>query len=63
MDYKVPKRIRLLQALRFHLYNRVKETLATDKEISNLYGLNNLIEKKFIALEKRKPVKEELING
>lgn len=58
MDYKVPKRIRLLQALRNHLYSRVRLTLATDKEISNLHGLNDRIEKGFIALEKRKPVKE-----
>lgn len=56
MDYKIPKRIRLLQALRNNLYSRVRLTLATDKEISNLHGLNNRIEKGFIALEKRKKV-------
>lgn len=57
MDYKVPKRIRLLQALRNHLYSRVKETLATDREIRNLHGLNDRIEKAFVTLEKPKKKK------
>lgn len=38
-----PKRIRLLSACRDHLYNEVKRTLATDKEIRSIRHLDKKI--------------------
>lgn len=42
---KEPKRVRLLMAVKKHLYDQVKTTLATDKEIKAIKGLNSRIEK------------------
>lgn len=48
----LPRRIRLLQVCKTHLYNEVKQTLATDKELRSLHGLNTRIEKAFVNLTK-----------
>lgn len=42
---RIPKRIRLLNAVKKHLYDQVKTTLATDKEIKAIKGLNARIER------------------
>jgi hypothetical protein len=39
----LPKRIRLKKACREHLYNQVKKTLATDKEIRTLRELDRKV--------------------
>lgn len=44
----IPKRIRLLQACRNHLYGEVKRTLATDKEIRALKYLDGKVEKYYV---------------
>ena len=39
----LPKRVRLLKVLHTHLYDEVKEKLATDKEIRSLRYLDKKI--------------------
>lgn len=48
MEYRIPKRIRLLKVLHAHLYSEVKETLATDKEIRNLKQLDSKVERYYL---------------
>jgi hypothetical protein len=50
-----PKRIRLLSACRDHLYNEVKRTLATDKEIRTLWQLDKRVSDYYVSLV-NKPV-------
>jgi hypothetical protein len=44
----LPRRIRLLQACKTHLYNEVKQTLATDKEIRAIRNMDDRISKYYI---------------
>lgn len=46
----LPKRIRLLQTCREHLYNEVKKTLATDKEIRALREMDKRIGDYYLRL-------------
>jgi hypothetical protein len=52
----LPKRIRLIKACRNHLYNEVKRTLATDKEIRALRELDGKVEKFYLK-------QVEVVNG
>jgi hypothetical protein len=44
----LPKRIRLAKACHSHLYNEVKTTLATDKEIKALKHLSGKVENYYL---------------
>jgi hypothetical protein len=62
----LPKRIRLLKVLHSHLYDRVKNTLATDKEIRHLQSINEALKHKYELLakpRKNNSGKEISVNG
>lgn len=50
---ELPKRIRLKQACRDHLYDEVKRTLATDKEIKTLRELDKKVSEYYVRQVKK----------